>query len=104
MALTYSLWERVVQDLIECAQNVCFKDDWGEEARADAAQLFHELLEGSTSTIRVLDVSDPEAPRLIGTAPPGNASALAVGGGAKPELGYGGDDPGGGDRRAIQLS
>ncbi|HYX48725.1 MAG TPA: aminoglycoside phosphotransferase family protein, partial [Ktedonobacteraceae bacterium] len=31
IALTYYLWERVVQDLIECAQNVCFKDDWGEE-------------------------------------------------------------------------
>src|SRR5579884_872231 len=44
--LTYYLWERVVQDLIECAQNVCFKDDWGEEARADGAQLFHKILKG----------------------------------------------------------
>ena len=44
--LTYYLWERVVQDLIECAQNVCFKDDWGEEGRAVAAQLFHKVLEG----------------------------------------------------------
>jgi spectinomycin phosphotransferase len=49
--LTYYLWERVVQDLIACAQDVCFKDDWGEEARADAAQLFHEVLEGGSSTI-----------------------------------------------------
>lgn len=48
MALTYYLWERVVQDLIEDARDVCFRDDWGEESRADAAQLFHELLiEGS---------------------------------------------------------
>src|SRR5579859_4759441 len=42
MALTYYLWERVVQDLIEDARNVCFRDDWAEETRADAAQLFHQ--------------------------------------------------------------
>jgi spectinomycin phosphotransferase len=48
MALTYYLWERVVQDVIEDAQNVCFRDDWAEETRADAARLFHEYLsEGS---------------------------------------------------------
>ncbi len=44
MALTYYRWERVVQDLIACAQNVCFRDEWGEETKADAAQLFHEIL------------------------------------------------------------
>src|SRR5947209_7188016 len=49
--LTYYLWERVVQDLIECAQNVCFKDDWGEEARADAAQLFHKIFAEEGGTI-----------------------------------------------------
>jgi spectinomycin phosphotransferase len=49
MALTYYLWERVIQDVIEDAQNVCFKDDWAEETRADAARLFHEYFsEGST--------------------------------------------------------
>jgi len=48
MALAYYLWERVVQDVIEDAQNVCFRDDWAEETRADAARLFHEYLsEGS---------------------------------------------------------
>src|SRR5712692_367436 len=48
IALTYYLWERVVQDVIEDAQNVCFRDDWAEETRADAARLFHEYLsEGS---------------------------------------------------------
>ena len=62
--LTYSLWERVVQDLIECAQNVCFKDDWGEEARADAAQLFHEVLEGSTSTIDAAYAASAHLPLL----------------------------------------
>jgi spectinomycin phosphotransferase len=49
MALTYYCWERVVTDVIECARNVCFRDDLGEESRADEAQLFHETLaeEGS---------------------------------------------------------
>ena len=37
IALTYYRWERVVQDLIEYAQNVFFRGDWGEETRADAA-------------------------------------------------------------------
>lgn len=44
VVLTYYLWERVVQDLIECTQNVCFRDDWGEESRAEAVQLLHEIL------------------------------------------------------------
>lgn len=51
LALTYYLWERVVQDLIACAQNVCFRDDWAEETRADAAQLFHEILTEEGDTI-----------------------------------------------------
>src|SRR3989440_11664259 len=50
VALTYYLWERVVQDLIECTHDVCFRDDLGEETRADIAQLFHKILaeEGGT--------------------------------------------------------
>lgn len=49
VALTYSLWERVVQDVIEDANNVCFRNDWAEEARANAAQVFHGYLaDGST--------------------------------------------------------
>jgi spectinomycin phosphotransferase len=40
IALTYYRWERVVQDLIENAQNVCFRDDLGEETKADIAQSF----------------------------------------------------------------
>src|SRR5205807_10182737 len=50
VALTYYLWERVVQDLIECTQDVCFRDDLGEETRADIAQMFHKILaeEGGT--------------------------------------------------------
>ncbi len=44
VALTYFLWERVVQDLIECTHNVCFRDDWGEESRAEAVQLLDVIL------------------------------------------------------------
>jgi spectinomycin phosphotransferase len=44
MVLSYYLWERVVQDVIEEAQNVCFKDDLAEETKADIAQSFHESL------------------------------------------------------------
>ena len=44
VALTYYLWERVVQDLIECTQNVCFRNDWGEESRAEAVQLLDVIL------------------------------------------------------------
>ena len=44
MLLSYYLWERVVQDVIEDAQNVCFRDDLAEETRADVARLFHESL------------------------------------------------------------
>ena len=40
VALTYFRWERVIQDLIEEAQLVCFRDDVGEETKAIAAQRF----------------------------------------------------------------
>jgi len=51
MALTYYCWERVVQDLIVCAQDVFSRDDLGEETRADIAQLFHEILAEEGGTI-----------------------------------------------------
>ena len=44
VALTYFLWERVVQDLIECARNVWFRQGWGEESRMEAVQLFDVIL------------------------------------------------------------
>jgi spectinomycin phosphotransferase len=44
MTLTYYRYERVVQDLIACAQNVFLRDDLGEETKAGAVQLFHEIL------------------------------------------------------------
>jgi spectinomycin phosphotransferase len=44
VALTYFLWERVVQDLIECTHNVYFREYWGEESRAEAAQLLDVIL------------------------------------------------------------
>jgi spectinomycin phosphotransferase len=44
IALTYYRYERVVQDLIECAQEVFFRDDLGEGTKADSAQLFQAIL------------------------------------------------------------
>ena len=50
IALTYYCWERVVQDLIECARDVCFRDDLGEVTKMDIAHMFHEILaEGGSS-------------------------------------------------------
>ncbi len=42
--LSYYLWERVIQDVIVNAQDVCFRDDLGEETKADIAQVFDEYL------------------------------------------------------------
>lgn len=47
--LTYYLWERVVQDLVYLAHNVCFRDDWTEKTRAQAVQTFHESLESGSN-------------------------------------------------------
>src|SRR5579872_4224559 len=46
VALAYYQWERVIQDLIEYARSACFRDEWAEESRADAARLFHVNLAG----------------------------------------------------------
>jgi spectinomycin phosphotransferase len=40
IALTYFRWERVIQDLIEEAQQVLVRDDVGEDTKATAAQRF----------------------------------------------------------------
>ncbi len=45
-ALTYYRYERVVQDLIEDAQQVIFREDLGEETKAGAAREFDTSLEG----------------------------------------------------------
>jgi spectinomycin phosphotransferase len=51
MLLSYYLWERVVQDLIEDAHNVCFRDDLGEETKAQIVQVFHKSLESRGSNL-----------------------------------------------------
>ncbi|HEX8219322.1 MAG TPA: aminoglycoside phosphotransferase family protein [Chloroflexia bacterium] len=43
-ALTYYLWERVVTDLIACAQDVFFRPDLEEETKIEAVQLFSRIL------------------------------------------------------------
>lgn len=44
MLLSYYLWERVIQDVIVNAQDVCFRDDLGEETKADIAKLFQDYV------------------------------------------------------------
>lgn len=46
IALTYYRYERVVQDLIEYAQQVIFREDLSEETRAAAVRGFDASLEG----------------------------------------------------------
>lgn len=46
VALTYYLWERIVQDVIECAQTVFFRDDLGEATKVREAQLFQDIFAG----------------------------------------------------------
>ena len=53
VALTYYLWERVIQDLIEDARNVYFMDDWAEETKADIARFFHEYLSDEGRNVAV---------------------------------------------------
>ena len=62
VALTYYLWERVVQDVIECTQDVCFRDDLGEETRADAAQMFDEILAEEGSSINAAYAAEAHLP------------------------------------------
>ena len=44
VALTYFRWERIVQDVIECARDVLFRDDLEEETKLENAQLFDRVL------------------------------------------------------------
>ncbi|MGH9829994.1 MAG: phosphotransferase family protein, partial [Blastocatellia bacterium] len=46
IALTYYRYERVAQDLIECARRLFYQDDLSEVTKAGTVQLFHELLSG----------------------------------------------------------
>lgn len=50
--LSYYLWERVIQDVIYNAQNVCFREDWTEETRIQVTQVFHESLEPRESNLQ----------------------------------------------------
>jgi spectinomycin phosphotransferase len=44
VALTYYCYERVIQDVVSFAQEICFREDLGEEFKADGTQLFHAML------------------------------------------------------------
>ncbi|SFI39774.1 spectinomycin phosphotransferase [Paenibacillus sp. UNC496MF] len=45
-ALSYFLWERIAQDLIECATNACLKPELGEASRAAAGRAVQEMFAG----------------------------------------------------------
>lgn len=62
MLLSYYLWERVVQDVIAYAQDVCFRDDLAEETKAHIAQVFHEYLaEGGSNVNAAYEASTHHA-------------------------------------------
>lgn len=44
LPLTYYLWERVMQDLIEYARSVYFRDNWTEAAKAEVVRVFDACL------------------------------------------------------------
>jgi spectinomycin phosphotransferase len=50
-ALTYYRWERIITDVIECAESVCFRDDVAEVTRAREAQLFQDILAAGNGMI-----------------------------------------------------
>jgi len=59
MLLSYYLWERVVQDVIVNAQDVCFRNDLGEETKADIAKLFHEyMMDGENEVSAAYEASE----------------------------------------------
>jgi spectinomycin phosphotransferase len=67
--LTYYLWERVVQDLLYLAHNVCFRDDWTEETRAQVAQTFHESLGPGASNLRAASEASAYVASLSSPSP-----------------------------------
>jgi spectinomycin phosphotransferase len=62
IALTYFRWERVIQDLIEEAQQVAFRDDVGEDTRAIAARRFEDTFAAGSN----VDAASAAAAHLPG--------------------------------------
>jgi spectinomycin phosphotransferase len=58
LLLSYYLWERIIQDVIVNAQDVCFRDDLGEETKADIAKLFQDyMLDGENEVAAAYEAS-----------------------------------------------
>lgn len=51
MVLAYYLWERVVQDVIAFSRDICLRDEWKEETKAENLKLLQRILAGSDGTI-----------------------------------------------------
>lgn len=72
-ALAYYRWERVMQDLIYCTQNVCLRDDLEQETRADIARSFDAILADTNGMMAAareaeLHIGARSQPDLSGTA------------------------------------
>ena len=58
LLLSYYLWERVVQDVIVNAQDVCFRDDLGEETKAEIAKMFQDyMMDGDNEVAAAYEAS-----------------------------------------------
>jgi spectinomycin phosphotransferase len=77
VALAYYRWERVVQDLIECAQTVFLRDDLGEETKADAVRLFDTIVAGGNE-IKAAHAAAANIPFDLRTSPPFRAPGRRV--------------------------
>jgi spectinomycin phosphotransferase len=65
VASTYFLFERVVQDLLECIQNVCFRKEWGEESRVEAVELIDVILAEDRGHIAAAYLASARLPRNV---------------------------------------
>jgi spectinomycin phosphotransferase len=76
VALTYFLWERVVQDLMEHVRNVWFREEWTEEARDEAARLFQQTLKGRSGSINAAYQASAHLPVDLTVPTINNGSAI----------------------------
>ena len=65
VALTYFRWERVIQDLIEEAQQVLFRDEVSDDAKATAARRFAAAFEAGNN-VDAAHAAAAHLPRGIG--------------------------------------
>lgn len=76
VALTYYLWERLIQDVIAYADEALCRDDLGVETRANAAQMFERALaEGGAASAALAAAAHLPAPLIPAATAPGSDAA-----------------------------